>query len=75
MGPIAGHSAAIAAAALSTRELSRAVVRWSSARNVSFGMIKDGTSNTMVVSECSNFVYDDAYTSQGSSRSTRSTDS
>ncbi len=31
-------------------------------RGVSFGMIKDGTSNTMVVSECSDFVYDAAYT-------------
>ena len=33
-------------------------------KNVSLGMITDGTSNTMAMSECSNFVYNAAYTSK-----------
>ncbi|MHB8972286.1 MAG: DUF1559 family PulG-like putative transporter [Pirellulaceae bacterium] len=30
-------------------------------KNISMGMITDGTSNTMAISECSDFVYDAAY--------------
>jgi prepilin-type N-terminal cleavage/methylation domain-containing protein len=32
------------------------------AKNINMGMITDGTSNTMVASECSNFVYNAEYT-------------